>query len=119
MAKSVDFNDLFSGEDKILPIKVLDEDGAQVDISGCTIEWSLRRHPFSTGTPLISKTTASGITIRNPQTGADKGYFDVRLQTADMASLVGVYHHVALVTDPTLNKTVVIEGWATIKKSGI
>jgi len=118
MAKSVDFNDLFSGEDKLLSIQVLDEAGAQVDISGCTIEWSLRRHPHSTGTPLIAKTTASGITIRT-QTGVDKGYFDVRLLAADLAALVGVYHHVALVTDPTANKTVVIGGWATIKKSGI
>lgn len=84
---------LFASERKVLQFTVTDSAGAAVNITGWTLEWVLSNEPG--GTALLTKTTASGITITN---GAG-GVFTVTLAAADLALNPGVYYYRTWRTD--------------------
>lgn len=56
-------DNVFIGEDKTLSFTVLDADGVPMDISGWALAFIVRSKDTSTGTPVLTKTTSSGITI--------------------------------------------------------
>lgn len=86
----------YIGENKLFPITVIDEDtGLYKNLTGASILWEVLNR--NTGESLITKTTASGISINNP-TG---GQFTVILEASDTSNFLpaNYYYHRAIVTD--------------------
>lgn len=80
----------FVGEDKIFPFTIYEVDGVtRQDITGWSLQYTLR-DAATYPTPLITKTTASGITI----TDADEGEGEVLIADTDSNRLSpGLYWH--------------------------
>lgn len=71
--------ELFAGDDFILEFTVTDEDGTALNITGASISWVV----WDGSTAVLTKTTASGISI----TDAAAGEFRVTLAPADTYTL--------------------------------
>lgn len=56
-------NEFFLGEDKILDFIVTGEDGLPFDVTGMTLEWSLKKKDKDPDPPIIGKSVGSGIAI--------------------------------------------------------
>jgi hypothetical protein len=56
-------DDVFIGEDKQLSFTVLDSANVPIDITGWALAFIMRRKDTSTGDPVLSKATGSGISI--------------------------------------------------------
>lgn len=109
MAAEQDFS-MFTGDSKTLVIEVLDEDDAVVDITGWTFKWRLSRSVRSAA--LVSKTSASGITITN----SPAGLLEVEIDPADTDALrAGLYYHEVEGIDQDSEISTVIAGAATLK----
>lgn len=101
----------YKGETKLFPITVIDEDtGGAKDLSGASIVWEvLNRY---TGEVIITKTTASGISINAPASGI----FTVVLESIDTNLLQNAnwYYHRATVSDISNAISVVTVGSITL-----
>jgi len=91
-------NVLVEENDVILIYTVVDQDNAAVDLTGATINWSIRQSLDHT--PAIEKSTTSGISI----TSASGGVFQVTINSADTTDLavaneVTSYYMEAVITD--------------------
>lgn len=54
----------FLGEDKVIDLTIFQQDGVTpLDVSGMTLEWSLKKKDKDPDPPIIGKATGSGITI--------------------------------------------------------
>jgi hypothetical protein len=100
--------EVWAGEDKTLSCTVVDSAGAAQDITDATVNWFLRAGPTATSN-VLTKSTASGITITNALGGA----YSVAIADTDTAALSGTYWHYAQLTDAGGHVTVIMEGWAT------
>jgi hypothetical protein len=59
------------------------------DITGWSIQFTLRQNVWDTGTPLVTKTTAAGgVALNSPATA---GVFTVYLTSADLTLTPGTY----------------------------
>lgn len=95
MSNPLDF-EMKANNDFTVRMTVTDIDGALVDLTGFTIKWKAFKP--NTTTAAITKTTSSGIAIRNQTT--HKGEFDIDLDAADTVNLpAGDYLHEAVTTD--------------------
>jgi hypothetical protein len=82
---------MHSGDTKDITVAVVDGDGNDVALAGCSITWSMARKLGEAAA--VTKTTAAGdIAIA----GND---FSFTLDAADTADLSGTYYHEAQVTD--------------------
>ena len=79
--------------DVILKFTVTDQDGVAVNLTSATIKWSLKKSLEADA--VITKTTASGISITN----AAGGIFEVTITDTDATDLVGRYYSEAVITD--------------------
>jgi len=103
---------MIQGEDKVLEITVVDENGSAKAITGATITWSLARAVDDT--PLITKSTGgSGISI----TDGNNGVFQVTIGDTDTNDMNGAYIHEAEVVDTSGRKNTVLFGTIQIQKS--
>lgn len=100
---------LYEGDTLNLTIPITDEAGAALDLTGAQLEWVLADSPGSI--PLLTKTTASGITVSNPVTGVAV----VGITHADSANLGGIYWHQLVVTDAFGDVATVTTGAFTVK----
>lgn len=100
---------MYSGDTKDVLVQVLDENNLIVDITGATIKWQVAQNTEPT-TPILTKTTASGIDIVD----GESGLFQINLTTSDTASLSGKYYHEAQVTELNSDISTVMAGIMTI-----
>lgn len=85
---------LVAGDDVVLELTVLDEDGAAVDLDAATaVDWSIARSAGS-GAGLADKALGAGVVV----TDGPAGLMEVTLQAADTAPFRGDYHHRARIT---------------------
>lgn len=107
---SVQNFEMFAGDTKSLNCTVTDAaTGAAKNITGATIEWVLYNE--RTELNVLTKSTASGITITNGLAGQ----FTVALIPADTSALgIQSYYHEAEVTDAGGNVSTVFTGYITI-----
>ena len=89
-----------AGTDFSMNFTALDADGVAINISGYTIAWYLKREVGEAA--VLSKTTASGITI----TTAASGMFTVAVADTDTTLFTGQYYHEVQLTSPTGTITV-------------
>jgi len=83
-----------SGDDVTLVIKLVDTEGAAVDLTGTEITWGLAPSPVVD--PRLIKTQNDGVTI----TDAPNGTIEIELAPADTSPLTsGEYHHEVQVVD--------------------
>ncbi|KAA3645342.1 MAG: hypothetical protein DWQ07_12810 [Chloroflexi bacterium] len=110
----------YAGDNKIIKIPVVDEDGQPFDMTSATAEWVLKENPWDT-TALISKSTASGITFSSFQGTNDQ--VEIALVPADTATLITEeqdgkrFYHECEVTDTGGKVATVATGYITIKRS--
>lgn len=85
--------ELFSGNDKTLRFRALDEFDAIIDLTGATIIWALAKSA-SAKSRLIEYTSPTNVTITDPA----EGLFEVAIQNADTEALKGgeYYHEVRI-----------------------
>ncbi len=89
--------EMFSGDTKRLNYTVKDGAGVVIDITGGTFRWGLSKlgkpvtagEPSPQGSPLLTKTVSSGITLTAPTLGELR----VDLDPADTADLKGSFYH--------------------------
>jgi len=99
-----------AGDTKTLSVTVTEKaDASATDISGAVIAWKLAQ--TLRGGVLISKSTVSGISI----TSGSGGTFDITIDPADTASLLGDYYHEAQVTFSTGEISTVLKGKMTVE----
>lgn len=110
MARTAQDARIWAGDHADLQFTVVDADGVAVNITGATISWKCAADADSAA--IVTKTTASGITITN---GA-AGIFKVALAPADTTSISGVYYHEAQMTLSGAVTTVAV-GKLTIEKT--
>lgn len=104
---------LYSGDDCILAISIVDETGVALNVTGATFVWSLAR---TAGTPaILTKTSAGGgVVITNATTGA----VQVTLTHNDTAASSVPpfqYWHQLVMTDPSGNVSTVTTGYITVR----
>jgi hypothetical protein len=102
---------LFKGEDKNIIFTIRDSNGDLFDLTGSSAEWLLSRNNVSS--PVISKTTLSGITFPY----AESGLMMVDINSSDVQNLWGMYYHEASITDTSGNRKVVANGTVKIDHS--
>jgi hypothetical protein len=96
---------MFAGNTKNLLVTLKDTAGVTVDLTGATVKWVAVRGK----TVVISKETASGITI----TDAPNGKYMIKLDSIDTKNLLGNLYHESVVMDSSGNVATVFKG--TIK----
>jgi len=103
--------EMFSGDNKILSVSVVDSAGVAVDLTSATASWQLARS--NDAAPLIQKATGgSGIVI----TDAAGGVLEITLSASDTDALKGSFYHELQVIDTSGNIATVLAGNATIKR---
>lgn len=100
--------EMMAGDSKTLNITIQDADGDPVDITDWTFKWQAAKSVSKTA--LISKTSAGGISIIDPEAGQ----IEVEIDPADTDTLKGEYYHECEGTDPLGNKATPITGKMTI-----
>lgn len=106
--------ELYAGDTKQIACTVTDPNGVAKSLVGASIRWAL--YDECAGAALVSKTTASGITI----TSAAGGIFTVTISPSDTASLTpAIYWHEAEVTDGSGNIGTVFTGHVTLRPSRV
>ena len=104
----------WAGNDVVLRIPVVDENGVVKDLTGADMTWFLGRTPDA---PLVlTKASPTGITTEGAATG---GIALVILSDIDTAPLYGTYYHELKVTDGDDFQTTVTAGWITVHLSGL
>lgn len=84
------------------------DSGKPINLSGATIQWEMRNG--GRGPLLLSKNTASGVTVTN----SAGGVFEIRLSSADTSAIrAGRYYHEAKIIDVTGFVSTVTKGEAT------
>ena len=79
--------ELMRGDSHEIDMTATDDEGP-FDLTGATIRWQLAKS--ATGTPLVSKSVGTGITIdADPTTGK----FVIALSASDTEALKGTYYH--------------------------
>lgn len=102
---------IYQGDDKIVYFTTYDENDALLNINNCSLNWILyKRYPENI---VLTKTTASGITITN----AVGGIFYVRLVPADTENLLGEYNHECELTDASGYISTIAVGKVDVYKS--
>jgi len=93
------------GDNKLYKVTVKDSAGVVVNILGYTASFTVRNNPLDT-TSVISKTTASGITITDPANGV----MQVALSNTDTEIDVGKYAYDIEVVDTLSRHITVLKG---------
>ncbi len=101
---------MHAGDDVEVAFVTTEKDGTPQDLTGTSVSWQMAVSPYATS-PLVSKTTAGGITL----TDAVNGQFTVFLAAADTLGLNGRFYHEAQVTDSSGNISTVALGWVTLE----
>ena len=107
----------FIGEDKTIEIDVVQSDGSTAQtMTGWALTWELKRSQFHS-TVLISKTTASGISIGNGDGTDDRASITVAdTDTEDLEP--GTYYHQLRRSDAG-SEVILSRGDAVILESGL
>lgn len=91
----------FKDEDKIIIFYVRDDDDVEVDITGWSLEWTLKTSATA-GFAAITKTVGSGITIVD----GEGGQANVTISASDTDDLApATYHHSLRRTDAGFEQT--------------
>lgn len=107
---------LYQGQDRIVQISVVDEDGNPKTMTGATPTFQLFYDPSDDLGDAILVITGGDITIISID-GTDDGV-QISFGDSDTENLaIGRYYHEVWVTDPGGNDTPVCTGWVTIKPS--
>ena len=106
---------MFAGDTANIFVVVYDgETAARKNIANATVKWVL--YDEDAQAAVLTKTTASGITITNGLLGE----LTIAIAPANTVSLTpGVYYHEVEVTDETGNVSTVLTGHITINPSRI
>jgi hypothetical protein len=86
---------MWSGDDEVLTISVLDDAGVAVTLDGVTELLFVVKESQSSASESIRKTLGHGVVI----TDSDNGEYEVTISTPDTESLNGAYFWNAVVTD--------------------
>lgn len=106
----------FLGEDKFLDWTIFQADGVTPqNITGWALEWTLRRTIAEADPPVLTKSTASGITI----TGGAQGQLRVTILDTDTNTLPARVYQYALKRTEDGSETVLAFGKADIRQAVI
>lgn len=122
MTAELQNTEIYAGNDRTLEIPVKNPDGSAKDITGASIAWVMKKHPWSTSNVLSKATGGSGITILD----AANGLFEIAITNSDTAALLDalnaegdLYWHAAEVTDGAGLVCTVTTGYITLKRAGL
>ena len=102
--------EVVSGNDKVINVTVLDENGAAVDITAATIVWAVAKRADSKNT-IFFYTSPTFITILDPLLGT----FRINVQDADTEPLSAQdYYHEARIVSSSGQRTTVMIGTMTV-----
>ena len=98
---------IYAGDDAILSISIVDENGKPLSISGSSFIWTLAAMAGSTA--VLSKTLSGGIVV----THALSGYLSVNITHTYTTGLVGPMWHQLVMTDGSGNVSTITTGTLT------
>ena len=106
-----------AGDTRTIRATVEQSPGVPFNLTGASIKWQMFAMSGGTftGSPIISKSVGSGITI----TDAGAGIFHISLLSADTTGLAGTYYHESEVTLPGSIVHTVFTGTITITAGAI
>lgn len=98
---------IYAGDDAVLSIAIVDENGKPLSVSGASFAWILAASAGATAT--LSKTLSSGIVV----THALSGYVSVNISHTDTTGLLGPMWHQLVMTDGSGDVSTVTTGTLT------
>jgi hypothetical protein len=99
------------GDTRLIRATYVDEAGAALNLTGCTIRWWFAKN--ANGPALFQKSIGSGVTV----VSAASGRFDVRMAPADTFSInPGDYYHECEITDASGEVATVFSGVVKISR---
>ena len=102
------------GDTKLIDVNVKDPNtGDPTNVSGSTISWKVFKGYGKTA--VLTKTTASGISI----TDGANGVFRITITAGDTANFYGTYNHEAQVTFSDTTVQTVVRGTMTVEQGFI
>lgn len=114
MAKRLQNFELYAGDSKKIIFDVLDDLGANIDLTDKTFTWVVTKHRSLIAVITKTSSPAAGIAIVD-------GKVEVTLSNADTDVLDGIiYYHQAVMKDAAGNDTTVLTGYITVlrRKAG-
>ena len=103
---------MHSGDDKLIAASTSGSTSAAKDLTSATVKWRVEiPENVGSGCPITKQTGGSGISL----TDASAGKFEITLDAADTASIVGVFRHEAEAFDSSSKTATLFEGFITIK----
>lgn len=105
--------EIFQGDDKELHVQVTGEDGAFMDITGCTIIWKAFRDFQSPPENTLVKDLNNGLETLFPT----QGIFVVRLYPEDTINRTGAFYHQATLKDTRGFTSTIMTGRITINRT--
>ena len=98
---------MMSGDDKLISASTSGSDGGAHDLTSATIKWTLQvPSNMGSGSSISKQTGGSGIAF----TDASAGKFEITLDAADTASIVGTFNHEAEAFDSASKTATLFKG---------
>lgn len=107
--------ELVAGEDKTITVPVTDINGVAINLTGASLEWSVKTamDAASDSITLTTGTSPGGIVVAAPTSGVAV----ITLASASTSALLGGYYHDLRVLDSATHKTTVLKGKVIITNS--
>lgn len=90
---------VWRGDSAVYVLTVTDDEDERIDLTGKTIAMQVRSAPGATGAATISKTSGSGIELRDQLEDDTKGQAEITLLSADTSIAPGLYWIDVKITD--------------------
>lgn len=97
---------MFSGETKYIAVPNTKDDGSNLDLTGSTITWIVKKREYSPDN-VLSKVT--------PEITVSGNVLTIPLKPPDTESLLGSYYHKCEIVDQFGNGSVLFTGFMEIK----
>lgn len=111
MTKLAQNASMMSGDDKLISASTSGSDGSAHDLTSAAIKWTLEVPTnMGSGSSIVKQTSGSGIAF----TDASAGKFEITLDAADTASIVGSFNHEAQAIDSASKTATLFKGTMTI-----
>jgi hypothetical protein len=107
---------MYSGDTKLITVNISDDNFEDLDITGATLKWVVKRN-IRSSTNNILKTTDDGIIVFDQQ--EQRGRIQIKILPADTEKLSGDFYHEIELTDVQGNVSTVMTGTITIEIDGV
>ncbi|WP_413309844.1 BppU family phage baseplate upper protein [Bacillus sp. 1P10SD] len=107
-AKNQNFS-MYAGDSKNIVVPVTKDDGSNVDLTGATVKWVLKKYDHDTTNILLKE---SEIIIQGNE-------ITLPIKPPDTSELAGTYYHECEIKDQNENVSTIFVGLVSIKRSGV